>query len=122
VVRKDLDDIESQDERAGGGDDTVAPDDTVVGVRVRWTVRTSSAGLVRPARTLPNRFGSWIVVHPIRWAIGSGVLLVLLGLALSLEPIVVVGAGAALGLINALHARKRGYCPWPTGSGSRRRE
>ena len=69
-------------------------------------------------RSLPNRFSDWVVTHPVLWGVGAGVLLVLLGLALGLAPIVVVAAGAALGLLNILHARKRGYCPLPEEPGA----
>jgi hypothetical protein len=64
-------------------------------------------------RSLPSRFSAWVVVHPVRWGVGSGVVLVLLGLALNLAPIVVIAAGAAIGVLNILHARRRGYCPIP---------
>ena len=58
-------------------------------------------------------FSDWIVAHPVLWAVGLGVALVALGLALGLPPIVVVVAGAAVGALNVLHARRRGYCPLP---------
>jgi hypothetical protein len=45
--------------------------------------------------------------------VGSGILLVLLGVALNLPPIVVIAAGAAIGALNILHAKRRGYCPLP---------
>ena len=64
-------------------------------------------------RTLLSRFSDWVVVHPVLWGVGTGVLLVLLGLALHLSPIVVIAAGAAIGVLNILHARRRGYCPLP---------
>jgi hypothetical protein len=64
-------------------------------------------------RSLLNRFSEWIVLHPVLWGVGCAVVLVLLGLALNLAPIVVVAAGAALGALNILHARRRGYCPLP---------
>jgi hypothetical protein len=64
-------------------------------------------------RTLLSRFSDWVVVHPVYWGVGSGGVLVLLGLALNLAPIVVIAAGAAIGLLNVLHARRRGYCPLP---------
>lgn len=69
-------------------------------------------------RGLPNRFGDWVVAHPVWWGVGSGVLLVLLGLALDLAPIVVIAAGAAIGVLNILHAKRRGYCPFPAEPGS----
>ncbi len=64
-------------------------------------------------RSLLRRFSDWVVSHPIRWGAGSGVGLVLLGLALDLQPIVVVAAGAVIGALNVVHARRRGYCPRP---------
>jgi hypothetical protein len=64
-------------------------------------------------RGLLSRFSDWVVVHPVLWGVGAGVVLVLLGFALHLPPIVVVAAGAAIGVLNILHARRRGYCPVP---------
>lgn len=64
-------------------------------------------------RNLPSRFSDWIVVHPVLWGVGLGVVLVLLGFALNLAPIVVIAAGATIGVLNILHAKKRGYCPLP---------
>lgn len=64
-------------------------------------------------RSLLSRFSDWVVVHPVLWGVGSGVVLVLVGFALNLAPIVVIAAGAAIGLLNLLHARRRGYCPLP---------
>jgi len=64
-------------------------------------------------RSLRSRFSDWVVVHPVWWAVGSGVVLVILGFALDLAPILVIGAGAAIGLLNILHAKRRGYCPVP---------
>jgi hypothetical protein len=69
-------------------------------------------------RSLPSRFSDWVVAHPVLWGVGLGVVLVLLGFALDLEPIVVVAAGAAIGLLNILHARRRGYCPLPEAPGA----
>ena len=69
-------------------------------------------------RRLLSRFSDWVVVHPVLWGVGSGVVLVLLGVALNLEPIVVVAAGAAIGVLNILHAKRRGYCPLPAEPGS----
>jgi hypothetical protein len=70
-------------------------------------------------RSLPSRFGDWVVAHPVLWGVGLGVVLVLLGFALNLPPIVVIAAGAAIGGLNILHARRRGYCPLPAEPGSR---
>jgi hypothetical protein len=70
------------------------------------------------AAQLLRRFSDWVVVHPVWWGVGSGAALVLLGLALDLAPIVVVAAGAAVGVLNILHARRRGYCPRPAAPGS----
>ena len=64
-------------------------------------------------RSLSRRFSDWVVDHPVLWAVGLGVVLVLLGFALSLSPIVVIAAGAAIGVLNILHAKRRGYCPLP---------
>jgi hypothetical protein len=69
-------------------------------------------------RNLPSRVSDWVVVHPVLWGVGSGVVLVLLGFALNLAPIVVIAAGAAIGVLNVLHAKRRGYCPRPTEPGS----
>ena len=69
-------------------------------------------------RSLPRRFSDWVVVHPVLWGVGVGVVLVLLGFALNLTPIVVIAAGAAIGVLNILHARRRGYCPLPPEPGS----
>jgi hypothetical protein len=69
-------------------------------------------------RNLPSRFSDWVVVHPVRWGVGSGVVLVLVGFALDLAPIVVIAVGAAIGVLNLLHARRRGYCPHPAEPGS----
>ena len=68
-------------------------------------------------RGLPNRWSDWVLVHPVWWGVGSGAALVLLGLALDLAPILVIAAGAAIGLLNILHARRRGYCPLPAEPG-----
>ena len=64
-------------------------------------------------RRLLSRFSDWVVVHPVVWGVGSGVVLVLLCLALDLAPIVVIAAGAAIGVLNIVHAKRRGYCPYP---------
>lgn len=64
-------------------------------------------------RRLLNQLSDWVVLHPVLWSVGAAVALVLLGFALDLAPIVVVAAGAAVGVLNILHARRRGYCPLP---------
>jgi len=64
-------------------------------------------------RSLPNRFSDWVVSHPVMWGVGLGAVLVLLGLALDLTPVAVLAAGAAIGVLNILHAKRRGYCPLP---------
>ena len=69
-------------------------------------------------RRLLSRFSDWVVVHPVLWGVGAGVVLVLIGFALDLPPIVVVAAGAAIGVLNNLHAKRRGYCPLPAEPGS----
>jgi hypothetical protein len=68
-------------------------------------------------RSLLDRFSHWVVVHPVLWGVGAGVVLVLLGFALDLAPIVVIAAGAVIGVLNILHARRRGYCPLPAEPG-----
>ena len=70
-------------------------------------------------RSLLRRFSDWVVVHPVLWGVGSAVALVLIGFALDLAPIVVIAAGAAIGVLNILHAKRRGYCPLPAEPGSR---
>jgi hypothetical protein len=74
--------------------------------------------LVVVMRSLASRFSDWVVVHPVRWGVGSGVVLVLLGFALNLAPIVVIAAAAAISVLNILHAKRRGYCPLPAEPGS----
>ena len=69
-------------------------------------------------RSLLSWFSDWVVVHPVLWGAGLAVVLVLLGFALDLSPIVVVAAGAGLGVLNIVHARRRGYCPLPAEPGS----
>jgi hypothetical protein len=64
-------------------------------------------------RSLLSRFSDWVVVHPVLWGVGSGVVLVLLGFALNRAPLVVIVAGAAIGVLNIVHAKRRGYCPLP---------
>ena len=68
-------------------------------------------------RRLLSRFSDWVVVHPVLWGVGSGVVLVFLGIALNLAPITVIAAAAAIGVLNILHARRRGYCPLPAEPG-----
>jgi hypothetical protein len=69
-------------------------------------------------RALTNRFSGWVVTHPVLWGVGAAVVLVLLGVALHLPPVVVIAAGAAIGVFNIIHARRRGYCPLPAEPGS----
>jgi len=69
-------------------------------------------------RRLLSRFSDWVVAHPVLWGVGLAVVLVLIGLALNLAPIVVIAAGAVIGVLNILHARRRGYCPLPAEPGS----
>jgi hypothetical protein len=69
-------------------------------------------------RTLACRFSDWVAVHPVWWGVGAGVVLVVLGVALDLTPIVVIAAAAAISVLNILHARRRGYCPLPAEPGS----
>ena len=69
-------------------------------------------------RSLLSRFSDWVLIHPVLWGVGSGVALVLLGFALNLAPIVVLASGAAIGVVNVLHAKRRGYCPLPAEPGS----
>ncbi|HYN34838.1 MAG TPA: hypothetical protein VES40_19595 [Ilumatobacteraceae bacterium] len=69
-------------------------------------------------RSLGSRFGDWVLEHPVLWAVGSGVVLVVLGFAVNLAPIVIAASGAAVAVLNILHAKKRGYCPLPAEPGS----
>ena len=69
-------------------------------------------------RRLLSRLSAWVVAHPVLWSVGLGVVLVLVGFALDLAPIVVIAAGAAIGALNILHARRRGYCPLPAEPGA----
>jgi hypothetical protein len=64
-----------------------------------------------------SRFSDWVVSHPVVWSVGFAVALVLLSLVLDLAPMVVLAAGAVVGMLNILHARRRGYCPLPPESG-----
>ncbi|HTH06559.1 MAG TPA: hypothetical protein VL916_11845 [Ilumatobacteraceae bacterium] len=64
-------------------------------------------------RSVTSRFSNWVVAHPVWWSVGLGVVLVLVGFALDLAPIVVIAVGTAVGALNILHARRRGYCPLP---------
>jgi hypothetical protein len=68
-------------------------------------------------RSLASRFSDWVVVHPVRWGLGSAAVLVVVGVALDLAPIVVIAAGSAVGVLNVVHARRRGYCPLPAEPG-----
>ena len=68
--------------------------------------------------SLFSRCSDWVVAHPVLWGVGLGVVVVLLGFALELAPIEVTAAGAAVGAVNILHARRRGYCPLPADPGS----
>lgn len=74
----------------------------------------------RKMRSPRSRLSRWVLFHPAQWAVGGCVLLALLGFVLDLGPILVVAVGAALGALNILHARKRGYCPRPRKLGPRR--
>lgn len=69
-------------------------------------------------RSVTGRLSDWVLAHPIGWGLGSAVALVVLGVALDLAPIVVIASGAAVGVLNILHARRRGYCPLPPEPGS----
>ncbi len=70
-------------------------------------------------RGLLSRLSDWVVAHPVLWGVGMAAVLVLLGFAFGLPPIAVVLAGAAIGVLNILHARRRGYCPVPAQPGIR---
>jgi uncharacterized protein (TIGR00369 family) len=59
----------------------------------------------------------WILLHPVRWVMGSAAALILLGFSFALNPVIVTAAGGAIAMLNILHARKRGYCPTPTRRG-----
>ena len=74
--------------------------------------------LVDVMRSVASRCSDWVLVHPVWWGVGSGVVLVLLGVALDLTPIVVIAAAAVIAGLNILHARRRGYCPLPAEPGS----
>ena len=69
-------------------------------------------------RSLPSRFSDWVVSHPVVWGVGSGIVLVVLGVALELAPVLVIATGTAIGVLNVLHARRRGYCPLPAEPGT----
>jgi hypothetical protein len=64
-------------------------------------------------RLLLSRWSDWVVAHPVLWAVGVGVVLVVVGVALGVPPVLVIAAGAVIGVLNVLHARRRGYCPLP---------
>ncbi len=68
-------------------------------------------------RSLASRLSDWVVAHPVLWGASSGVGLVLLGLAFELPPLVVLAAAIGVGVLNILHARRRGYCPLPAEPG-----
>jgi len=70
-------------------------------------------------RSVASRFSDWVVSHPVLWGVGLGVVLVLVSLALDLAPVVAIAAGSAIGVLNIVHARRRGYCPLPAESDSR---
>jgi hypothetical protein len=72
-------------------------------------------------RSVLSRSSDWVVSHPVLWGVGVAVVLGLLGFALDLAPLLVLAAGAAIGLLNILHARRRGYCLLPAESGSQAR-
>jgi len=48
-------------------------------------------------RSLLSWSSDWVVVHPVLWGVGCAVVLVLIGLALQLPPIVILAAGATVG-------------------------
>lgn len=53
-----------------------------------------------------SRSSDWVASHPVRWGVGLGVVLVLLGFALDLAPMVVIAAGTAIGRPST-HASRR---------------
>ena len=69
-------------------------------------------------RNLLDQLSAWVVAHPVLWSVSLGFVLVLLALALALAPAVVLAAGAAIGVLNIVHARRRGYCPLPAAPAS----
>lgn len=77
----------------------------------------SGRGTWTKVRGRLDRASGWVVAHPVLWGVRWGVVLVVLGLALELAPIVVLAVGAAIGVLNILHARRRGYCPIPAEPG-----
>jgi hypothetical protein len=89
--------------------------------RALWhgAVDAVRTGLWSQMRGLLSRFSDWVVAHPLLWGVGVAVVLVVLGVALDLAPIVVIAVGAAIGVLNILHARRRGYCPIPADPQSR---
>ena len=72
-------------------------------------------------RTVIERLSRWMLRHPVAWSVGVAALLVVLGVAVDLPPIVIIAAGAAIAVLNIVHARSRGYCPLPSATGRRRR-
>lgn len=69
-------------------------------------------------RRLASRFSDWVIRHPVMWVVCSAVVVVLIGVALELPPVLIIAVGAAVGAINILHARRRGYCPLPEEPGA----
>jgi hypothetical protein len=61
-----------------------------------------------------NRSSEWVVSHPVRWGVGWGVVLVLLGFTVDLAPIAVLVLGTAIGVLNIVHAKRRGHCSRPS--------
>lgn len=70
-------------------------------------------------RRLLGRLRRRAVAHPIARSAVCGVLLLVIGVATGLPPVVVALAGTAVGLLNVVHARRSGYCPIP-GAADRR--
>ena len=74
-------------------------------------------------RSLLSWFSDWVVVHPVLWGVGLAVVLVLLGFALDLSPVVVVAAGAVLGVLTSSREEtgllstsgRPGYTPGTSG-------
>ena len=71
-----------------------------------------------PASVIVNRFWEEGMSSSLRFGVsslppGCDAVLVLLGIALDVAPIVVIAAGAVVGVLNIVHAKRRGYCPLP---------